>query len=333
MIALFFALLAPVGGGAPTGSAGRGGGLPPPVGDAGIVPEEDVPTVSARADHEEVRVGDPVTVVVTAVAKKGVAVNLPARVEAGKFSVLDKTDEGAPRDLGDGHLRREFSLHIAAYEPGELQIPPIEVTYLSPGGEVRSVHTAPIGIKVTALLANVDNPELKDIVQPVRVFENITWPYWVGGAVGATLIIIFLSVWLSRYFAARRGAFAPPPSPRPAHEVALAKLDALRAEGLLDRAEWKPFYFTLSEIIREYLGARFEFDSLEMTTTELLDAVRSHNIAQLEPWCSACDLVKFAKYVPRRDQAQDALEGAYRIVDATRPHVEPAVKLEGHAAA
>jgi hypothetical protein len=313
LIALLFALLAVDGGAAVT--------------------EEDVPTVSARADREEVRVGDPVTVVVTAVAKKGVAVNLPAQVDAGKFTLLDKADEGAPRDLGDGHLRREFSLRFASYEPGEAQIPPLEVTYLAPGGEVRTVHTVPIGIKVTALLANVDKPELKDIAQPVRVFEEITWPYWVAGGAAVMLLIIFLSVWITKRVTARRIAHAPPAPSRPAHEIALAKLDALRAEGQLERGEWKPFYFALSEIIREYLGARFGFDSLEMTTTELLDAVRPHNIATLELWCSACDLVKFAKYVPLHSEAQEALEGAYRIVDGTRPHVEPAVKLEGHAAA
>lgn len=297
-----------------------------------VAADTDVPTVSARADREEVRVGDPVTVVVTAVAKKGVAVNLPAQIELDKFTLLDK-EEGAARDLGDGHLRREFSLRAAAYEPGDFQIPAIEVTYLAPGGELKTVKTSPIDVKVTALLANVDNPELKDIAQPVRVFEEITWPYWVAGGAAAMLLVIVLSVWLSRKLAQRRVAQAPPPPPRPAHEVALAKLDALRAEGLLERGEWKPFYFTLSEIIREYLGARFGFDSLEMTTTELLEAVRERNIATLEGWCASCDLVKFAKYVPTLTEAQDALEGAYRIVDATRPHVEPAVKLEQHAAA
>jgi hypothetical protein len=300
--------------------------------DGGVVAETDVPTVSARADREEARVGDPVTVVVTAVAKKGVAVNLPPQIELDKFSLLDK-EEGAARDLGDGHLRREFSLRAAAYEPGEWQIPAIEVTYLAPGGELKTVQTSPIGIKVTALLANVDKPELKDIAQPVRVFEEITWPYWVAGGAAVMLLVIFLSVWLTRKLAQRRVAQAPPAPARPAHEVALARLDALRAEGILERGEWKPFYFALSEIIREYLGARYDFDSLEMTTTELLEAVRERNIVTLEGWCASCDLVKFAKYVPTQTEAQDALEGGYRIVDATRPHAEPAVKLEQHAAA
>jgi hypothetical protein len=302
--------------------------------DGGALSEEDIPTVSARADREEVRIGDPVTVVVTAVAKKGVAVNLPAQVEMGKFTLLDKADEGAPRDLGDGHLRREFSLRLAAYEPGELQIPGLEVTYLAPRGEVRSVYTTPIGIKVTALLANVDKPELKDIAQPVRVFEAIHWPYWAAGGAVVMLLMILISMWLTKLLSVRRVAQAPSAPARPAHDVALMRLDALRAQGMLERGEWKPFYFQLTEIIREYLGSRFDFDSLEMTTTELLEAVRSHGVEPLvEPWCSACDLVKFAKYVPTHGEAQQALEGAYRIVDGTRPHAEPAVKLEGHAAA
>src|SRR5262249_10998942 len=105
---------------------------------------EDIPTVSARVDREQASVGDVINVVVTAVAKKGVAVNLPSQPDLGKFTVLEKSDDGMPRDLGDGHLRREFSLRVAAYEPGEVQIPAIEVTYLTGGGEVRSVQTQPI---------------------------------------------------------------------------------------------------------------------------------------------------------------------------------------------
>ena len=40
--------------------------------------------------------------------------------------------------------------------------------------------------------------------------------------------------------------------------------------GFLEDADNRPFYFAVSEVIRDYLGARYGFDSLEMTTDELV---------------------------------------------------------------
>jgi hypothetical protein len=297
---------------------------------------EDAPTVSARADRVEARVGDIITVTVTAVARRGVAVNLPAHLELGKLTLLDKVEDDKPLDLGDGHLRREFRLKVAAYEPGELAIPPLEVTYLSQGGEVRSIATTPIDLKITSLLANVDQPELKDNAQPVRVYEQVVWPLYAGGALGGTLVLGTAAFFILRRWA-RRQVAAPAGPTRPAHELALARLDALRAEGLAERGEWKPLHLALSEIIRDYLGLRYGFDALEMTSTELLVALRARGVAgqemvMIEAFVGACDLVKFAKHVPSFTEAQATLESAYRIVDATRVR-EAAVSLPHEARA
>ena len=98
----------------------------------------------------------------------------------------------------------------------------------------------------------------------------------------------------------------PGPPPRPAHEIALEKLDRLGQYGFLENADNRPFYFAVSEVIREYLGARFGFDSLELTTDELVRraAARAPGASWLlgrdRGLAAACDLVKFAKISPRR---------------------------------
>ena len=78
-----------------------------------------------------------------------------------------------------------------------------------------------------------------------------------------------------RKLRARRGD-RPGPPPRPAHEIALERLDRLGAYGLLEDADNRPFYFAVSEVIRDYLGARYGFDSLEMTTDELVAELQGH---------------------------------------------------------
>ena len=111
--------------------------------------------------------------------------------------------------------------------------------------------------------------------------------------------------------------------------MALERLDRLGAYGFLENADNRPFYFAVSEIIRDYLGGRYGFDSLELTTDELIAELRRQAgrelvLGEIQGWLSACDLVKFAKISPSATEARGALESAIRIVTATRPVLAPA---------
>lgn len=327
----------------------RAGGCPPPLwwalsfglalslatavsargedGGAADKPDPDAPTVAARVDKAEAHVGDPVKLEVVAIAKSAVPVNLPSTLELGPFSLLDRQE--AEQNLGDGRIRRVFTLSIAAYEPGPKEVPPIEVTYLGPRGDVLTVRTSPVAVKIGSLIANEPEPALKDAAPPVSVVEENLWPAYLAGGLVAAGLGALLAIAIVRRLRARRGD-RPGPPPRPAHEVALERLDRLGAYGFLEDADNRPFYFAVSEVIREYLGARFGFDSLELTTDELIAQLRRHSgreivVGEIQGWLSACDLVKFAKISPSAAEARGALESAIRIVSATRPVVETVV--------
>ena len=297
--------------------------------DAGIAavapPDPDAPTVAARVDRAEAHVGDPIRVSIVTVAKTGVPVNLPGTFDLGAFSLLGR-DETTEQNLGDGRIRREFGIRVAAYDPGPAQLPAIDVTYLGPHGEVKSIRTAPIAIKIASLIANEPEPALKDAAAPVSVMEENRVPLYVGGALLAAGLGALITFFVVRKLRARRGD-RPGPPPRPAHEIALERLDRLGAYGFLEDADNRPFYFAVSEVIRDYLGGRYGFDSLEMTTDELVAELQGHAgrdlasfmLAEIQGWLSACDLVKFAKVSPTANEARGALESAIRIVTTTRP--------------
>ena len=100
---------------------------------------------------------------------------------SGPFSLLGR-DETTEQNLGDGRIRREFVIKVAAYEPGPVELPAIDVTYLGPRGEVKSVRTAPIAIKIASLIANEPEPALKDAATTVSVMEENRMPLYIGGA-------------------------------------------------------------------------------------------------------------------------------------------------------
>ena len=302
-----------------------------PATDAGIVAvapsvlDPEAPTVAARVDRAVAHVGDPVTLTITTVSRRGVPVNLPNVVDLGQFSSLGRTE--SETDLGDGRVRREFVLTVAAYEPGPQTVPAIEVTYLGHGGDVRQTRTQPVPIKIASLIANEPEPALKDNAPPVPVWkQDLTLAIVAGGLLAAALGALVTWAIVRRF--RQRIIVRPGPPPRPAHEVALERLDRLGAYGFLENADNRPFYFAVSEVIRDYLGGRFGFDSLELTTDELVDELRRRAgrtlvLGEIEGWLSACDLVKFAKVSPSATEARGALEIAISIVESTRPRPQP----------
>jgi len=305
--------------------------------DAGTEAPADpkAPTVAARVDKSEAHVGDAIVLTITAVSRRGVPVNLPNVVELSPFSLLSRSE--GETDLGDGHVRREFALRIAAYEPGPASVPAVEVTYLGTGGAVRQVRTQPVEVKIASLIANEPEPALKEDATPVAVWKrDLTLVIVAGGVLAAAIgaLVTFLIVRKLR----ARVIVRPGPPPRPAHEVALERLDRLGAYGFLENADNRPFYFAVSEVIRDYLGARYQFDSLELTTDELMAALvrragQAPVLTEIEVWLSACDLVKFAKVSPTATEARGALEVAIRLVESTRPRPEAPVGAPARALA
>jgi len=294
-------------------------------GAATEAPDPDAPTVAARVDRAEAHVGDPIHLELVAIGKSAVPVNLPSTLELGPFTLLDRQE--SEQNLGDGRIKRQFTLTIAAYEPGAKQVPALEVTYLGPRGDVRTARTSPVRVKIGSLIANEPEPAIKDAAPPVTVMEENLWPAYIAGGLCAAGLGALLTMLIVRRLRARRGE-RPGPPPRPAHEVALERLDRLGAYGFLENADNRPFYFAVSEIIRDYLGGRYGFDSLELTTDELIaelrrQASRELVLGEIQGWLSACDLVKFAKISPSAAEARGALESAIRIVTATRPVLAP----------
>ena len=111
--------------------------------------------------------------------------------------------------------------------------------------------------------------------------------------------------------------------PRPPHEVAFERLDALKASDLLARGEIKLYYIEVSEIIRQYVEGRYYIVAMEMTTTEVLEGLAGADVSEEEfrhfrDFLDRCDLVKFAKVIPSAEENIAILDEAYEIVERTK---------------
>ena len=91
--------------------------------DGGAAIDRDAPTVTSRLqaganvdDKATFHVGDAIGLVVTAISRRNVPVNLPGTLDLGAFTVLDRKE--SEKDLGDGRVQHEFALTVASAKAG-----------------------------------------------------------------------------------------------------------------------------------------------------------------------------------------------------------------------
>lgn len=152
-------------------------------------------------------------------------------------------------------------------------------------------------------------------------------PWAVAAALGSALLAFFAV----RAAQKRRRLNAPPPPPvplappRPPHEVALERLEALLSSGLLSRGETGVFVERLmDEVLRDYLAARFALHAEARTTRELVAELLSVSVPGLdvklvEELLGDADLVKFAKAAIAAERAHAMALRVKMLVLATAP--------------
>jgi hypothetical protein len=110
----------------------------------------------------------------------------------------------------------------------------------------------------------------------------------------------------------------------PAHVIAFRELERLKDEKFWQAGEIKKYYTRLTEILRKYLENRFSVFSLEMTTSETLEALiktgfrKDESYAMLKSVLNGADLVKFAKYKPEASENEIHFENAWKFVSSTK---------------
>ncbi len=231
----------------------------------------------------------------------------------GQFAVI-REDALPVRLLDDGRVVRGREYVLQPFLPGEYQVPALEVTLNASS----RVSTEPVEVAVESVLDDPQAAELLDITQPVDV--PVPWWWWVAIGLALVAAMAGLAWWWKRRKSARSV-----PRHVPAHEAALAALEALLAEGLLARGAFKPFYLRLSDIVRRYVEERFGLRAPEQTTEEFLAAmsaapvIRGDHQALLRGFLKQADMVKFAEFVPDADEVGGAIEAAKLFIQQTVP--------------
>jgi hypothetical protein len=117
-----------------------------------------------------------------------------------------------------------------------------------------------------------------------------------------------------------------------------AALEALEREELPAKGRAREFHYRLSEILRGYLGERFQVDALECTSGELVTRLGTASapglgLGGLSAFLEASDLVKFARAPATVEACAGALQFAQRVVVETTPAPPPTHDTGPHISA
>ena len=250
------------------------------------------------------------------------------------FELLDRTSEQSRPWFGNSKTV-QIDFTFACYLVGTFRVPELTFVLTSPAGTAHAVSSPPPNLEIVSLLTE-EGAEMRDIKPPVDLEErSLGIILLIAAAVILSGVVVYLLV-------IRRKRARAAQKPRlPAHVVALKSLRDLQAAGLPRRGMLKLFYASVSEILRQYISARYGFPALEATTTEVLIKLKDSGLngrehsdfqAQLE----LCDLVKFAKYIPPEEVTERAVYAAIEIVERTKaapPPEEPGMEVRGDSRA
>ncbi|MEG0163269.1 MAG: hypothetical protein RR652_04975, partial [Mucinivorans sp.] len=177
-------------------------------------------------------------------------------------------------------------------------------------------------LTVTTFDIDTTKQQIFDIKKPLDA--PITWaevkPFVLWGLVGLVILaaVVYGVIW---YVRRRRAKIAARPK-EPIHVVALRRLDELRAHKLWQEGKMKQYFSDLTEIIRDYISERYAIDAMEMTSAEILVALKDTNNEKLRATLgglfSLSDLVKFAKLSPDGTECETAYFDAYYYVEQTK---------------
>jgi hypothetical protein len=260
----------------------------------------DRPTARATLSADSAGLGDPVVLRLEAIVPRGARVSLvsPGDSLAG-WRILRA--EPPRQDARGGWDHWKQALTIAAYHLGETGPDTLRIVAKGARGDSLMLAYAPSPLRIGGVL-KPGEPTDPSKVRDIRDVMSTGMPLWPW--VVAAAVFLAAGIWfaIARIRARRRRIPAeaePPPGPTPEEEFEAA-IEALLAEGLLERGLYREFYYGVSRAVRLYLERKSGLPLLESTSAEvftLLEPMTRGDFERiaLKDWLSEGDLVKYAR--------------------------------------
>lgn len=289
--------------------------------------------VSAAIDSTAIFIGDQTDIRLQATMDAAEQVAMPVYGEMlmDGIEIVDRTVVDTAV-LADGRRQLSQYLTVTSFSDSLFYIPP--QPFVSGDDTLWSQPLSLNVIQPFEMDTTLAITDVKDIRKaPIWWWGIFRWVLLALGVIALGVGIYYLVRYIRRL---RKGEeeTVNPELLRPAEEVALEKLDLIREAKIWQEGKTKQYHTELTDVIREYIGRRYEVSSTEKTSDETLNALKplmdgqKELFERLRKMLTLADLVKFAKWNTTPDENESALLTAYDFVRETTP-TEEELKEEG----
>ena len=264
---------------------------------------------------DTVTVGDPFIVQVLIRAPAGSQIEFPAGPDSG--GAIEMLDPRVVLRRGDTTAAATVIEFVARYRMAAWETGPFPIILgqasVTTDGTARTLSTEGYSVVVRTVLpadTTLHVPKAaRDIIDP-----TVPW-WWPWGPIllaAALLGALFWWWWRRR---SRRTVAVPVIDPYDLAEREFARIEAL---GLLEAGERGRFVALMVEVLRDYLAARVSTAHPSLTSTELINVMRSAPampVDRLAPVLNDSDMIKFARRSVTTERAREIAREARAIVN------------------
>lgn len=293
-----------------------------------LTPAQNI-KVTAGTDSAQYFVGDYIYYTLKIIHDKNVTIQTyPVR---DSLKGLEFIAESKPVITeGNGQVSETIKYILSKYDSAEVTIPPQTVGYKIPGNDnLLKAESNPVTILVTTVPVE-QKADIKDVKEPVRIPFN--WLIaliilWVILFLTGIFFIVKIFWWDKRKAKSVEQVIIKIPP----YEEALKSLHMLEDKKLWQAGQVKEYHSEVTEIIRKYFEGRFNIAALEMTSAEIMNALKRKRETKeiydaTNEFFVNADMVKFAKFLPMASVNEEMMKQAYKIVDVTKQRIAEATE-------
>ena len=284
-------------------------------------------TISVSIDSAAILIGEQTVLHLAITADPGQAVRLliPSETIMPGVEVLNVSP--ADSTIIDDRLNLKHDILITSFDSSLYLLPPIKAVI----NEDDTIYSNQVALKVSTIPVNIDKPDeffdIKDVWKPPFVLAD-----YYGIIYGILLGVFAICVigYVIQRMRNRKNISEEIISSEPLlppFEQAIHDLDNIKVQKLWQQGLNKQYYSILTEVLRRYIMRRFDVNAMEMTSTEILDALRRKDLSStydnLKQILVLSDFVKFAKVHPLPDENELSMTNAYIFVNGTKPEEKP----------
>tara|TARA_B100001123_G_scaffold73816_1_gene83069 strand:+ start:12223 stop:13251 length:1029 start_codon:yes stop_codon:yes gene_type:complete len=276
--------------------------------------------ISLEVESSKLTVGDPIALEILVIHKDGSNVLFPSLPgKWGEFELIRQYPPSSRRN-DDGTTTSSKIVELVLFKPGEYFTPSFEINLAGPDGELHKKISHEALITVSSILEEGDT-DIRDIRSQASVAVHYAWQWIIGTSLILISMVvgIFLLIRNKIQTLIKTGLDTEPRTP---HQIAIDEIWRIKDLNLPESGQFKEHSTLITECIRIYLSNGFGIPAMDLTTSEIRNALKTSEF--IDPHATKamtilqeCDLVKFTSMNPTIQEALKCTSETIQLITDT----------------